>query len=159
MGLRPKPRQNSDARDALSRRGRPRIKQATYFWAACFSFFFFCFSLVESLGLLFFLSFSTPLAMVDSFPAEEDIRCLDDFEGLCALFWQVVREDVEAPLVGREDMKSLRQHVRPAADGLEDINLGPWLHHADEPLLFVAPRSDWYFSRRGHDSRLWIERE
>src|SRR5487761_2551648 len=31
-------------------------------FAACFSFFFFCFSLVESFGLLFFLPFSMPLA-------------------------------------------------------------------------------------------------
>jgi hypothetical protein len=35
--------------------------------AAGFSFFFFCFSLVESLGLLFFFCFSIPLATVSSF--------------------------------------------------------------------------------------------
>ena len=38
---------------------RARLSEA-YFLVAAFSFFFFCFSLVESLGLLFFLSFSTP---------------------------------------------------------------------------------------------------
>src|SRR5262249_13177996 len=34
-----------------------------YFEAAALSFFFFCFSLVESFGLLFFLGFSAPLGM------------------------------------------------------------------------------------------------
>jgi hypothetical protein len=62
---------------------------------AFFSFFFFCFSLVESFGLLLFLPFSIPLAMVetsfsaasrvdDRAPKREGFRGLGEPEGALA---------------------------------------------------------------------------
>ena len=48
--------------------GRPsRRPPARYDFAPFFSFFFFCFSLVESLGLFCVLSFSIPLAMTTEY--------------------------------------------------------------------------------------------
>jgi hypothetical protein len=43
------------------------LPRSTYFFVAAFSFFFFCFSFVESFGLFSFFAFSCPLAMVGSF--------------------------------------------------------------------------------------------
>ncbi len=48
-----------------------RVLRGPRHFAVFFSFFFFCFSLVESFGLFIFLSFSIPLAMsVASFVAQ-----------------------------------------------------------------------------------------
>ena len=75
------------------------------------------------------------------------------------LFRDVARRDPEPALLGRQDMKLLRQHVRPACRRLHNVDLRARLQNADRPRLLAPLRADRDVLRRGREPRRILKHE